>query len=89
MPGGWEWVLIFVIVFLLFGANKLPELARGIGKSLGEFRKAKEEFNKELSQAVEESEKKKESAPAPEKTVAQAEPEAVAAAEEKKEDTGA
>ncbi|OJV06759.1 MAG: hypothetical protein BGO12_11855 [Verrucomicrobia bacterium 61-8] len=33
---------------LFFGAKKLPELARGLGQSLGEFRKAKEEFDKEL-----------------------------------------
>lgn len=63
MPGNSEWVLIFVIVFLLFGAKKLPELARGIGKSLGEFRKAKEEFNKELTESEKiELDKKKETA---------------------------
>lgn len=43
-----ELIIIFVIVFVLFGAKKLPELARGIGKSLGEFKKAKSEFENEL-----------------------------------------
>ena len=54
MPGGWEWVIIFLAVLLLFGAKRLPELARGIGKSLGEFRKAKSEFDRELHTAGEE-----------------------------------
>ncbi len=43
-----EIIAIVVVVFLLFGAKKLPELARGLGKSLGEFRKAKTEFEEEL-----------------------------------------
>lgn len=43
-----EITAILVIVFLLFGAKKLPELARGLGKSLGEFKKAKSEFEDEL-----------------------------------------
>lgn len=46
-----ELIIIFVIVFVLFGAKKLPELARGIGKSLGEFKKAKSEFENELLNA--------------------------------------
>jgi len=48
MPGGAELVIIFVVLLLLFGAKKLPELARGIGRSLGEFKKAKEEFEHEI-----------------------------------------
>lgn len=43
-----EIIAILVIVFLLFGAKKLPEFARGLGKSLGEFKKAKSEFEEEL-----------------------------------------
>lgn len=46
-----ELIAILVIVFLLFGAKKLPELARGLGKSLGEFKKAKSEFEDELFNA--------------------------------------
>lgn len=41
-------VLIFLVMLLLFGAKKLPQLARGIGKSVGEFRKAREEFEDEI-----------------------------------------
>lgn len=46
-----EIIAILVVVFLLFGAKKLPELARGIGKSLGEFKKAKNEFENEIMNA--------------------------------------
>ena len=49
--GGPELILIFVVVLLLFGAKKLPELARGMGKSLGEFKKAKDEFEHEIMTA--------------------------------------
>jgi TatA/E family protein of Tat protein translocase len=43
-----ELVVIFVVILLLFGAKKLPELARGVGKSLGEFKKAREDFESDL-----------------------------------------
>ena len=43
MPGWPETIFILFIVVLLFGAKKIPELARGVGQSLGEFKKAREE----------------------------------------------
>jgi sec-independent protein translocase protein TatA len=46
-----EMVMIFIIILLLFGAKKLPELARGIGKSMGEFKKAREDFEREITTA--------------------------------------
>jgi sec-independent protein translocase protein TatA len=49
--GGQEIVIIFLIVLLLFGAKKLPELARGVGKSMGEFKKARDEFEREITRA--------------------------------------
>lgn len=49
--GGQEMILIFIVILLLFGAKKLPELARGMGRSLGEFKKAKEEFEHEIMTA--------------------------------------
>jgi sec-independent protein translocase protein TatA len=51
MPGPTEWVLILAIVLVLFGAKKLPELARSIGQGMNEFRKVREDFDKELHQA--------------------------------------
>jgi sec-independent protein translocase protein TatA len=43
-------LVIFFIVLLLFGAKKLPELARGLGQSLNEFRRAREDFEHEIQQ---------------------------------------
>lgn len=48
-----ELIMIFVVILLLFGAKKLPELARGIGKSMGEFKKARSDFERELTIADE------------------------------------
>ena len=53
--GGPEVIVIFLVLLLLFGAKKLPELARGIGKSAGEFRKAREEFEDEIRRGGEEA----------------------------------
>ncbi len=38
--GGWEFVLILAVVMVLFGAKKLPELAKGLGQGIKEFKKA-------------------------------------------------
>ena len=38
--GGWEVILILAVVLLLFGAKKLPDLARGLGQGINEFKKA-------------------------------------------------
>ena len=50
MPSGWEWIIILVVVLLLFGGKKIPELMRGIGKGVRSFKEglneAKEEINK-------------------------------------------
>ncbi|MGJ8697232.1 MAG: Sec-independent protein translocase subunit TatA/TatB [Verrucomicrobiaceae bacterium] len=54
--GTQEMVLIFLILLLLFGAKKLPQLARGVGKSVGEFRKAREEFEDEIRKGAEDLE---------------------------------
>ncbi len=45
---GPDMIVIFLIVLLLFGAKKLPELARGLGQSLNEFKKAREDFEHEI-----------------------------------------
>ena len=46
--GQQEMIVIFLIVLLLFGAKKIPELARGVGKGMGEFKKAKEDSEHEI-----------------------------------------
>ena len=43
MPGHMEIILIVFVIMLLFGAKKLPELSRSLGKSLGEFKKGQKE----------------------------------------------
>ena len=57
MPGAGEWILILLVILLLFGGKKLPELARGLGRSLAEFKKGKEEAEKELKSAVADNQK--------------------------------
>lgn len=47
--GAQEIVLIFIIVIILFGAAKIPELARSLGKATGEFKKGKQEIEQELT----------------------------------------
>ena len=51
LPGGFEWIIILIIiaVLLLFGPSKLPELARGVGRALGEFRRGRMEIEREIS----------------------------------------
>ena len=49
--GGMELVLIFAVILLLFGAKKLPELARGLGKGINEFKKASNEVTEEFHRA--------------------------------------
>jgi sec-independent protein translocase protein TatA len=49
IPSGPDLIILLVIVLVLFGAKRLPELARGLGQSVNEFKKAKEEFDKEVA----------------------------------------
>jgi len=52
-----EMIVIFLIVLLLFGAKRIPDLARGIGKGMGEFNKAKQEFEREIRMGEDEGKK--------------------------------
>ncbi len=52
--GGWEVVLILAVVLVLFGAKKLPELAKGLGQGIKEFKKATREVTDEIHSAMEE-----------------------------------
>lgn len=51
LPSGPDLLILLVIVLVLFGAKRLPELARGLGQSVNEFKKAKDEFEKEVSKS--------------------------------------
>ena len=51
--GPWEIALIFLFVIILFGGKKLPELARGLGLGLKEFKKAKREITDEVQNTTE------------------------------------
>ena len=49
--GGPDLIVILLIILVLFGAKKLPDLARGMGQAIKEFQKAKDEFSDELHNA--------------------------------------
>ena len=49
MPGGWEMVVIAIVILLLFGAKKLPELAKGLGQGIREFKGAVDGVKDEIS----------------------------------------
>ena len=58
--GPWEIALVILVIIILFGGKKLPELARGLGLGLREFKKAKQEIKdevKNVTDAVEDAEK--------------------------------
>jgi sec-independent protein translocase protein TatA len=49
LPGGWEWIIILIIVILLFGPGRLSRIAGEIGKSIREFRSGIQEMDEEDS----------------------------------------
>lgn len=49
-PGGPELLIILFIAILLFGANKIPQLARSTGEAMGEFQKGREKVESELEE---------------------------------------
>ncbi|WP_435182039.1 Sec-independent protein translocase subunit TatA/TatB [Halorussus sp. AFM4] len=52
VPGGMEMMVILLIAVLLFGANKIPKLARSTGEAMGEFKKGRQEIEEELQSAA-------------------------------------
>ncbi len=53
--GPWEVIIILVVVLVIFGGKKIPELARGLGQGLREFKKATHEIKEEVENATKES----------------------------------
>ena len=47
-PGPWEILLVILVIIILFGGKKIPELARGLGKGLREFKKTTREIKDEV-----------------------------------------
>ncbi len=56
MIGTQDMMLFLPLLLLFFGAKKMPELARGMGKAMGEFKKARDEFEREITHAVHQGE---------------------------------
>ncbi len=50
MPGGMEWILIALVVLLLFGGKKIPELAKGLGSGIKNFKKAVKDDEEEVAE---------------------------------------
>jgi sec-independent protein translocase protein TatA len=53
--GGWEIILVLAVVLILFGAKKLPELAKGLGTGIKEFKKATKEVTDEVQKVADET----------------------------------
>jgi sec-independent protein translocase protein TatA len=51
--GHWEIVLAVLVIIIFFGGKKIPELARGIGKGLAEFKKTRKKITDEVNSVVE------------------------------------
>ena len=52
--GPWELFLIFIVILLLFGAKRLPEMARGMGKGITEFKRALKDTTDEIKGSIDE-----------------------------------
>ncbi len=59
MPGGWELIVIILFVIIFFGAKKIPEIARGMGKGIREFKDATKEIKNEIDESSKDQESPK------------------------------
>lgn len=66
-PGGWEWMIVLVVAVLIFG-KRLPEIARGLGKSITEFKKGIKETENEVRDAIDDADEIAEVSTGPAKT---------------------
>ena len=57
--GPWEIIIIFIFVLLIFGGKKLPELAKGLGEGIKEFKKATSDIKDEVDNAISDKESAK------------------------------
>ncbi|RCW37409.1 twin-arginine translocase TatA/TatE family subunit [Marinilabilia salmonicolor] len=55
LPGGWEWIIIVLAILLLFGGRKIPELMKGLGQGMKEFKKARNEASEDKQKKGEET----------------------------------
>ncbi len=58
LPGGAEWIIIALAVLIFFGAKKIPEFAKGLGRGIREFKDAVKDVKKEVDEAGKEVPKK-------------------------------
>ena len=56
--GPWELALVFLVILLLFGAKRLPDIAHGLGKGIREFKSAVKDTQNEIKTGMEDSDKK-------------------------------
>jgi sec-independent protein translocase protein TatA len=63
MPGGSEWILIILVVLLMFGGKKIPELMRGVGRGIREFNDAKSNVKTEIEEGMKDKDSNKQQVP--------------------------
>lgn len=51
LPGGWEWLIVMLFILIFFGAKRLPEMAKGLGKGIREFKGALSGITDEIEKA--------------------------------------
>lgn len=52
---GWEWIIIFLAILLLFGGKKIPELMRGLGKGVHSFKQGMQDAKREMEKPLDDA----------------------------------
>ena len=63
MPGGSEWILIVLVILLMFGGKKIPELMKGVGRGIREFNDAKSNVKTEIEEGMKDKDTNKQQIP--------------------------